>query len=583
MLAVSGAPGFSQDTASRSAYEACQAQDEDGLRAELASLSAAGLNAAMAKTDVRALIADAWRRNALDDVIDKRVDRAIEDVKSTTSWTERLKSLANSEASQKLATAVAERVYRSDDVKASLEKLSSDVAKDVGKGIEFGSEDAAGPMLSCLKAYIGQRYGSAVAAAVAADAGKDLEVDPEKAASSVTPGAMLRQTSGGLTGATILIVRRQLANLATRVGQRVVGSVLSRIVSVTAGGVGLVLIAKDIWELRNGVLPIIANEMKARTTKDKVQDELAGAITTQIKDHVQEIAGASAGHIIEIWQGFKRAHAIVLDLAGSDEKFQTFLNSLRPNALPRLDEITGLIVAKEGTGGVLKRLEDGSLHQAVNIMPDIAMQIARDAQSVPAALGWTAIAQDKLDKIVEYEIHARAKPEDFTRASLDKLLALDDRRSIVRLTGISADDRDALLGLEPAELGRLGRNLGENELSALAGYIKGLQPGPRAAVLNAVAADAGVMHALASKRVRDAILTSSDQQAAVDVMLKPAPAFAPQDFGKALSLVWEGRISPWLVLDKHPLSSGLAGLFVILIAAWLRRLLFPPARPETYA
>ena len=33
---------------------------------------------------------------------------------------------------------------------------------------------------------------------------------------------------------------------------------LGRLVSVVAGGVGLVLIAKDIWDFRHGVLPIIA-------------------------------------------------------------------------------------------------------------------------------------------------------------------------------------------------------------------------------------------------------------------------------------------------------------------------------------
>ena len=60
------------------------------------------------------------------------------------------------------------------------------------------------------------------------------------------------------TAWAILLVRRQLANMAARIGQRLAGSILARLVSVVAGGIGLVLIAKDIWELRNGVLPIIA-------------------------------------------------------------------------------------------------------------------------------------------------------------------------------------------------------------------------------------------------------------------------------------------------------------------------------------
>ena len=115
-------------------------------------------------------------------------------------------------------------------------------------------------------------------------------VDPNKASGGVSAGSVLKESTGGLAGATILIVRRQLANLAERVGQRIVGSVLSRLVSVVAGGVGLVLIAKDIWEFRNGVLPIIATEMKAPATKEKVRDELASTLDQQMNDHVKEIA-----------------------------------------------------------------------------------------------------------------------------------------------------------------------------------------------------------------------------------------------------------------------------------------------------
>ena len=140
--------------------------------------------------------------------------------------------------------------------------------------------------------------------------GSDLGVDPSKGSGDVSAGAVLKQSGGGIAGATILVVRRQMANLATRVGQRLVGSVLSRLVSVAAGGIGLVLIAKDIWEFRNGVLPIIASEMKSKATKEKVQDEIATTISEQINEHVKEIAVASADHVVEVWQSFKRAHAL---------------------------------------------------------------------------------------------------------------------------------------------------------------------------------------------------------------------------------------------------------------------------------
>ena len=53
-----------------------------------------------------------------------------------------------------------------------MEELASGVARDVGKSIEFASADATEPVLACLKAFVGPRYGSAVAQAVAGDAGQ---------------------------------------------------------------------------------------------------------------------------------------------------------------------------------------------------------------------------------------------------------------------------------------------------------------------------------------------------------------------------------------------------------------------------
>ena len=173
-----------------------------------------------------------WRERNLDQIIDNRVDIAVTEITNETSWTDRLKTLADNEKAQQLATAVAERVYRSDAVKTAIADLASGVAKEVGKSIEFASTDATNTLLQCLKAFVGPRYGGAVANVLAGDASRSVNVDPNKASGKVSAGSVLNESTGGLAGATILIVRRQLANLAQRVGQRIVGSVLSRVVSV---------------------------------------------------------------------------------------------------------------------------------------------------------------------------------------------------------------------------------------------------------------------------------------------------------------------------------------------------------------
>src|SRR4029077_7584206 len=151
-----------------------------------------------------------------------------------------------------------------------------------------------------------------VARIVADGAGKEYSVDPTKGGAQVSTGQVLMEGTEGIAGTVVLVVRRQLATMATRVGQRIVGSILSRLVSVVAGGVGLVLIAKDIWDFRHGVLPIIAEEMKSMAIKDKVRDELARMLSEHVSDSIKDISAATASRVVEIWTDFRRAHAKVL-------------------------------------------------------------------------------------------------------------------------------------------------------------------------------------------------------------------------------------------------------------------------------
>ncbi len=572
-------PAAARDLISRADYETCQAQDETAFRSAIETITVKALQQGTAAIDYNALVADEWRKNSLDEVIDKRVDLAIAEVKAETSWGSLLQSLADAEQAQKLAVAVAERVYRSDALKAGIEGLATGVGNAVGSRIELASIDAAGPALMCLQAFLGPRYGTTVSRAVVADAGKEFGLDPSKGGVEVSTGAVLRQSSDGITGAAILLIRRQLANLAQRVGQRLVGSVLSRLVSVAAGGVGLVLIAKDIWDLRHGVMPIIAGEMKSADNKAKVKEELAKTIGEQIGEHVKEIGAKSADRVVEIWQEFRRSHAKVLDIAERNPAFKRFVDGVKPDGLGRLDEVVGLLLPAEGEPGVLKRLDDGTLNEAVNVMPAAAMEIARDTRSVEAAIRWNAIAGKDLGAVIENQLHKRAKHDDFTTASLGRILAIGDRLSIGRLAGLTREARDTLFALDTTELKSLAKSLSEAELGTLASYITGLQPAPRERVLKTVAKSAGAMQVLASAQVRDAIIASPDQMAAVDMMLRP-PGFNPQATLDDARLAWEGKISPWLMWSKHPLVVGLAGGVALFVVLFFLRLFRPRRRPS---
>lgn len=558
----------------RADYEACQAGDEQTFRSAVERITLNALQNGLKSIDFKAVVAAEWRRVGLDEIIDKQVDVAVAEVNDESSWGDLIQSLAYKEKSQELATAVAERVYRSEPVKAAIEQLAGGVGKDVGRNIELATIDAAEPSLQCLQAFLGPRFGTTVSRVVASDAGKEFAIDAETARAQVSTTAVLIEGSEGIAGAVILLVRRQLSRMAARIGHRIVGAVLGRLVSIVAGGVGLVLIAKDIWELRSGVLPIIAEEMKSPATKQRVREELASSIAGQLDEQVQDISAQAADGIVEIWREFRRAHAKVLELAEQNEPFRSFLDAAHPRQLPIIDELVGLIAANEGDPGVFKRLQDGTLYSAVNNLTEPGMTIARETRSVDAALRWTAIAGDQLDRVTEYELHKRASADDFTKATLSRLFALDDRVATVRLASIDRASRDVLFDLQNDDLRRLARGLTEPELTTLARYLTGLRKSASERVLRAVAQAPAKMQVLASARVRDAVIASRDQDAAVAMMLRtgslPNPALVSSDFG----LVLDGQVSPVLLWEKHSVLLIVMSVLAFGGLLFLKRLLF---------
>jgi len=561
----------------RADYEACQSADEAGFRRAIESLSLKALEASVKSFDYRASVDVQWRRLAMDDLLAKRIDLAVAEVRSETSWAGLAQSLVSSEKAQEIAAAVADRVYKSEVMKTAIEALATGVGTDVGRTLELASQDAVGPSLECLRAFLGERYGATVAQIVAGGVENDFDLEATVGRATITPGSVVQQSSQGIAGAAMILMRRQLAKIAARVGQRLAGSILARLVSVAVGGVGLVLVAKDIWELRNGVLPIVSDEMRSEATKNLVKDELARTIAEQINEHLHEIATKTADRVIEIWRGFRAAHQKALDIAEKNEGFRSFLDTVKPEQLRRLDEVVALVLASSGEAGVLKRLQDGSLNEAVRFLPEPAMTIARDTRSIDAALGWAALAGDHLPKVLEHEIYKRATPEGFTRKTLTILLALDDHVAITRLAGLAPGTRDRLFGLPSGDFKRLARAFSEAELESLSRYLDGLEPEPRQRILSAVAATPAKMQRIAAPRVRNAVLASRDQARAVDMMLREGSG-SPETMLDDARAAWDGRISPVLMWEKHPLVvAGLAfgGVIVLLM---LRRLFRPRRR-----
>ena len=147
--------------------ESCQATDEASFRTAINKVTSDALSNGLGGVDYRAAVGDQWRQLGLSAEIDKRVDGAIAEVRDETSWGTLIQSLGNQEKARELTTTVAERVYRSEALKTSIEALAAGVGKTLAVQLEDATASAAEPALDCLKAFLGTRYGSTVANVVA--------------------------------------------------------------------------------------------------------------------------------------------------------------------------------------------------------------------------------------------------------------------------------------------------------------------------------------------------------------------------------------------------------------------------------
>lgn len=562
-------------------YEACRSQDETKFRDAIRDVTLAALRNGTQSIDYGAHVRDQWRKQSLDSLIDKRVKLAEEDVRSKTSWGQLLRSLASSEKADELAMAVAEHVYRSDEMKTALEQAAKGVSVEVGRQIVLTTEEAATPARICLQMFLGDRFGRTIADIVSADAKAAFVLEPAGRTAQLESTNIARQASGAIAGGVIILIRRQLGRMARRIGQRVVGAVIGRVVSVVAGGIGVALIAydlKQLWELRNGVLPIIREEMTSDTTKSKVRKELASTIKQHMDGQLEEIANSTADHILRIWRDFKIAHNKVLELSAEHKPFQEFVDSLRPAQLPRLDELVSITLRRGTESDVKTMLGKGSLHRAVTRLDDKGMQIAREIDSVEEALAWLDIAPDNLAGVLSYEVHRSANPKDFTSKSLNQLLSLGEARIVRRLAGLPKAGRDVLLELDNEHLVRLARDLDTSALGSFAGYLSDLDSPARKIVFDAVVAKPALVRELSSEQVRWAVLASRNQTAAVAMMLRNDQGLNIKSMVSDLNLVVAGEIHPLLLWKKHPVVVVALALALILALLILKRLFFPPRR-----
>ncbi len=347
--------------------------------------------------------------------------------------------------------------------------------------------------------------------------------------------------------------------------------------------VGLALIAKDIYDAGDGVFPVIAERMKSDETKLLIKDEIGKTIQTDISQQVGAIAQETSERLYAAWLDFKQKYNRLLALSEKHPAFSEFLKDRRLDQLGKLAQIVDILYGTEGEQKVLDRVANGSLNKALLDLTDAGLVIAEEQKSIEKALRWTSIAGRDLPRVVDLGVYRWLPIEGLTSENLQKILSINDRIAVGRIANLDPQARDYILSLPGDQMRDFARRLNDRQLAAFADYERNLEPRAAKRLLRAVADDPSVMLELTTEGLREAILKSRDQLAALNMIIHDDASltslFDYTRIFKDAQLVQNGVVSFRVFWERYWVAVLLGGFLLLVLLSWLRRLLFG-SRPQ---
>jgi hypothetical protein len=559
--------------------EQCSSLSDVEVQDKIRTLASAGLKTELEGINYVELVNTYWSKTNAASRIDNAVDTAVAEVRSNTSWFDRAYSKYSPNSAERYAKAIADKAYNSEVFKSAIESLATAVATEAGTRIEQATKILSNPVLECVQAALRSRYGAAVAQAFAMDALNKIETTGTPGMSIGTKEFVM-QHPDAISGVLIIVTREIVAKIAQSIGSRIAGVIASRLVGLIAGGIGVVLIAKDVYEAGDGSFPVIAEQMKSDKTKAVIKDEIGKSLQADITAQAGVIAEQAADRIYNLWTDFKQKYYRLFALGAKDAGFLEYLKSFSSfEKVGKLAQLVDIVYASEGEPRIFARVADGSLNKALLDLDDNGLQIAAEQKSLEKALQWTAAAGDALPRAVESGLYRWLSPEQVTPENLRKILSLNDNTSIARIANLEPGARDVILSL-PAELTqRFVLRLNTQQLTAFADYKRNLQPAAAKRLLGLAMEDPTIMQGLSGEGLRQAVIGSRDQLAALNMLIhEDANLVSYGSIVKDAGLVRDGAVGYRVFWERYWLSIVAAGFVLLVLFSWIRRLLF--GRPQ---
>ena len=580
-------------------FEECDQVDEASLRDELNGITQTVVADEQSSLDVAEIINRHWRDMGMDSRVDNAVNDAIELVGSDTSFWELILSGWSPSKAEELATKVAEEAFGSDGFASRFDELSTVVADDIVEEIRLVTAKSASSALTCVQEFIGGRFSKTLTVELNRQIEAELELlmlDPDTDQSFLDILEIHSNLAGGVAviiGTRIGVeLARRLASVLTRnIIGRIVSRILVRVVIVGIPFVGWIvggaLVVIDLYNSRDGALPLIQDSFQKDTVKTEMRKWMAEAVSEGLRLEMPTLARNVANSAFSQWQEFRRKFARVLELSETNPRFKLILDFTEVDQLAKLSELVALV--EEYEPDRLEDLLNSGQFAFIQSLPQEGLEIYRHSGKSETLVSWAELAGELLLKVVDYKLYLASEVTDFADPSaLKTVLRLENETAIHKSMSLDSEEREALLALT-LETARslLLSDLNTSQLSFIAAaYFTALSPQDSELLANFVLNSPALISLLESDSVQEALRQSKNLQAALSFLVKGMNR--ERGFGSVfqvledLAPVLSGDVS-WLLFwhkNGSTLSNprnlliilgGLLLLYLILRIAWGRR------------
>lgn len=499
-------------------FQECETVEEARLRDELNAITQFVFAAEQNKLDIPVMVDTAWFAQNIDAVVDAEVDRAVDWVRSEEDYWSRFLSGWSAEKAEELTAKVAGYAFGSEAFRQAIDGLSTSIADDLAREVGAMTARSASSALLCVQEFIGDTFSETMITVFQEDierkvteagVGQDAESDFT---------VILDTRTKSLAGVGVIIASQIAKSLAKKVAQRVAGKVAGRILGKAATTIiplagwiiGGGLIIWDLIEAGEGALPQIREALKGPDVKSAVRAQVAEVVESELSAEMPELARSVSNDIFAAWLDFRQKFSRVLDLAGTNPRFQTLLDNTTADQVQKLAQLVAVVDAELSPDAVEESINTGDFER-IFYLPALAFEILRATGDTAQVIAWANLAGESIAGVAETELFKIAQPSDFAdRDALERVLALGDAVAIRTLMELNQLERDILLGLPAEQLRAAVNTFSPDDLRWLASYITQMSPQESNRLVSQLLREPALMPKLKFEDIRKAVVESDN-------------------------------------------------------------------------